>query len=401
MSSLKTIAGSQFVAELARLPLEELKDARGDPECIICRTEFGPETEDAVRLACSHVFDRQCLDGWLSELEADQNTCPKCRTVLFERDNSLDTDITNSLAPYNPPDENITDFLDLLGGIPASVAVRLPPPSTTLSIFSGLSQNATRVLRQQYSDWFSRQTQEVQERFPNPSDLPIEPRDDNDDQIPHDYLHEFLQRREEEDEEDEAASFRLPENHQFPQLDTPEDFDRVLERISGLTEENRNELRRTRAELHAQRQRQVPFGFGTFYTDSNNSIPIFGFDSRADSNNAYYNIPWARTNNENHHRVEANHENDVRLETADDYQHFINRSALSEEIHDRLQRDLAELGVNIPEASTTNKNNIRLESANGRRLFLNYSAPSGEGRNRIPRSLAELSARMQRRRREM
>ncbi len=394
MSDLRNLAGSQFVAELVRLPSEELKDASSDQECIICRAEFGPKTEDAVQLPCRHVFDRKCLDGWLSELEAGQNTCPKCRTELFVKNDTPDSDITdflaeyaNSRTPFIPPEDDITEFLDQLGGIPASVAARLPPPSTTLGLFSGLSENATRILRQQYSDWFARQTQEVKDRFPNPSDLPIQPRDDSIYELGHNYGLAFFQQRE---EEDEAPSFRLPENHQFPRLDTPEGFDRVLERISGLTEENRNELRRTRAESRAQRQRQAGVGFGAYH---------------ADSSNASHNIPQARANGESHNRVEADNENNIRLDTADDYQHYLNRSWLSREVHATLQRDLAELGLNIPQAranenhnmvETDGQNNATLRTADGRRSLFSRSATSGEGRNRLPRNYAELRARLQR-----
>jgi len=386
MSDLRTIAGSHFVAELVRLPSEELKDASSDQECIICRAEFGPKTEDAVQLPCRHVFDRKCLDGWLSELEAGQTTCPKCRTELFVKNDTPDSDITdflteyaNSRTPFIPPEDDITEFLDQLGGIPASVAARLPPPSTTLGLFSGLSENATRILRQQYSDWFARQTQEVKDRFPNPSDLPIQPRDDSIYELGHNYGLAFFQQRV---EEDEAASFRLPDNHRFPRLHTPEDFDRVLERISGLTEENRNELRRTRAERHAQRQRQAGVGFGAYH---------------ADSSNASHNIPQARANGENHNRVEADNEN-VRLDTANDYQHYLNRSGLSRDVHATLQRDLAELGLNIPQArATDDQNNATLRTADGRRSLFSRSATSGEGRNRLPRNYAELRARFQRR----
>lgn len=396
MSDLRTIVGSQFAAELERLSPEELKDIQGDQECIICRTEFGPGTEDAVQLPfCHHIFDRSCIAKWVSELEADQNTCPKCRTVLFTRDDFAISFVPHPRVTDSLPDEDITELLDLLGGIPASVAANLLRPSATLSLFSGLSVNATRVLRQQYSDWFSRQTQELQERLPTPSNLPIEPRNDDEYELGHNYALGAFQLLE---EEDEPASIRLPDNHQFPQLDDPEGFSRLLERIPGLTEDNRNELLRTRAELHAQRQRQVPYGSAVYYTDRSYATPIFAIGSGEDSNNASNNIPREGTNDENPNRVEANNENDRRLVTADDYQLFIDRSGLSEEDRDdRLQRNLAQLGLNIPQARTNDENNVTLGTAGRRHSFFNRSAPSGEGRNRLPRNFAELRARMQRR----
>lgn len=271
MSNLREITGSRFVAELVRLPSEELKDASSDEECIICRAEFGPETEDAVQLPCRHVFDRECLNGWLSEPGAGQNTCPKCRTELFvQNDDTPESNLRGFLAEYisSRPDPDITGFLDLIARIPADTAARLPLYLTILNIFSGLGENVTGIIHRQYSDWFARQTQEVKDRFPNPLELPIQAYDNSICELLRDFWSDFVPQRE---EEDEAAGSRLPDNNQFPQIVTPEDCERVLERIPGITEEHLNEYRRSGAELHAQRQRQAGVGSGANDADSSSA----------------------------------------------------------------------------------------------------------------------------------
>lgn len=82
--SLVMVAGSSFVAALPTASLTELGDGAADRQCVICRVTYGA---DPVILPCKHVFDRECLLSWLSEDEADQNTCPMCRRQLFRKRN--------------------------------------------------------------------------------------------------------------------------------------------------------------------------------------------------------------------------------------------------------------------------------------------------------------------------
>ena len=50
--------------------------------CSICLEDVS--TDDGVKLSCSHVFHRQCIDRWLQSPSA-QNCCPNCRASLNER----------------------------------------------------------------------------------------------------------------------------------------------------------------------------------------------------------------------------------------------------------------------------------------------------------------------------
>lgn len=59
-----------------------------DQSCSICREPYGtgeiPET--ILILPCKHIFGSACIQHWLSV--SNKDTCPCCRTVLFDIDNS-------------------------------------------------------------------------------------------------------------------------------------------------------------------------------------------------------------------------------------------------------------------------------------------------------------------------
>lgn len=84
--NIKTIAGSQFVAELPRIPQSELSSNSHAQECLLCHLEYDASTENALRLPlCGDGFHKACLLSWLSEGEHHQNTCPHCGEVLFNK----------------------------------------------------------------------------------------------------------------------------------------------------------------------------------------------------------------------------------------------------------------------------------------------------------------------------
>lgn len=67
---------------LGRVKAEELKSLKMDTEsCSICLENLsGPKPIGLTRMACSHVFHNRCLLEWLKR----KNTCPLCRTELYE-----------------------------------------------------------------------------------------------------------------------------------------------------------------------------------------------------------------------------------------------------------------------------------------------------------------------------
>lgn len=73
------------------LPVPSLTDLSGDSQdCPICFEQYqNPQNwENPVRLPCNHVLGQDCLQNWLtsSTSNINNNTCPFCRAVLFERD---------------------------------------------------------------------------------------------------------------------------------------------------------------------------------------------------------------------------------------------------------------------------------------------------------------------------
>ena len=82
-----TTAAQRFLEALPVLSPSSLPEDSQD--CPICfeRYQNRPHSEKAVNLPCNHVVGRDCLLKWLtsSASNLNNNTCPMCRTVLFER----------------------------------------------------------------------------------------------------------------------------------------------------------------------------------------------------------------------------------------------------------------------------------------------------------------------------
>ena len=92
---------------LQSLPLLSLTDLPHDnKDCSICMEPYlaAQHNESPVRLPCTHVMGKDCLQSWLnsSNLNRNNNTCPMCRAVLFKRDmaalaHQLRTNTTNTM----------------------------------------------------------------------------------------------------------------------------------------------------------------------------------------------------------------------------------------------------------------------------------------------------------------
>lgn len=69
---------------LGRVKAEDLKSLNMETEsCSICLENLsgGPIHSSLTRMTCSHVFHIPCLLEWLGR----KNTCPLCRTVLYDQ----------------------------------------------------------------------------------------------------------------------------------------------------------------------------------------------------------------------------------------------------------------------------------------------------------------------------
>ncbi len=78
----QVLTGAAFVAALPTVPRASLGDDEADHQCVVCRL---PYQEDPVVTECRHHFERGCLQRWLSEDGANQNSCPVCRRELFQQ----------------------------------------------------------------------------------------------------------------------------------------------------------------------------------------------------------------------------------------------------------------------------------------------------------------------------
>ena len=94
---------------LLAVPADGLpKGARNFPICMseYCNPDSDGTIEWAASLAnkgCKHVLGNRCLETWLSE----ENSCPLCRNILFDNDDSDDNDDSSedSDDEVDPEDE--------------------------------------------------------------------------------------------------------------------------------------------------------------------------------------------------------------------------------------------------------------------------------------------------------
>jgi hypothetical protein len=81
--------GSRYVAQRPTVSLSLISEDSFDQGCIICLTAFDLQesTRDVIQMGCGfgHCFDRECINAWLSEKGANQNSCPICRQEFFEK----------------------------------------------------------------------------------------------------------------------------------------------------------------------------------------------------------------------------------------------------------------------------------------------------------------------------
>ncbi|XP_073136015.1 E3 ubiquitin-protein ligase RHA2A [Henckelia pumila] len=71
-----------------------------DADCVVCLDRLG-EGEKVRRLACRHVFHKDCLDGWLEHLNFN---CPLCRDPLVsdERVDCTQRRVADDLLAFFP-----------------------------------------------------------------------------------------------------------------------------------------------------------------------------------------------------------------------------------------------------------------------------------------------------------
>ncbi len=105
--------GSEFVTALPTISLDDLPQDEHDQECPLCKTAYNSDgtSEDPVILPCRHIFGRYCLNAWLAE--HGKNTCPGCRSILFDLpyvDDDLDF-LLDNLAPWPRDDDNTEEWM--------------------------------------------------------------------------------------------------------------------------------------------------------------------------------------------------------------------------------------------------------------------------------------------------
>lgn len=85
--------------------MEPVTNPAGDFSCPICRTS----ATDPVRLPCheSHIFCTECMTGWLQQPEVD--SCPTCRTVLFE--NTFEQTIDRTVRDIYVPEQHRAELM--------------------------------------------------------------------------------------------------------------------------------------------------------------------------------------------------------------------------------------------------------------------------------------------------
>ncbi|KAL2546132.1 E3 ubiquitin-protein ligase [Forsythia ovata] len=71
-----------------------------DLDCVVCLNQLG-EGDHVRKLACRHVFHKECFDGWLDHLNFN---CPLCRTPLVSDERVVSTQqrVTGDVLSWFP-----------------------------------------------------------------------------------------------------------------------------------------------------------------------------------------------------------------------------------------------------------------------------------------------------------
>jgi hypothetical protein len=104
MSTIELPTREDFLEQLSPYPVECCSTIDEDAStCIICVRELvdipvNNEKERAVLPHDTHAFGEECAREWL----ATANTCPKCRTVLYQQDDDNDDAAVEHTEPIEP-----------------------------------------------------------------------------------------------------------------------------------------------------------------------------------------------------------------------------------------------------------------------------------------------------------
>jgi hypothetical protein len=106
MPTISTLTREEFLEQLSPLSVSACAAVDSETACVICTgepvdTPVHENDERAVLLHGRHTFGETCAREWL----AHNNTCPKCRTVLFQSDPDSDADKTASESDVSDEDE--------------------------------------------------------------------------------------------------------------------------------------------------------------------------------------------------------------------------------------------------------------------------------------------------------
>lgn len=79
------------------LPTKEnfIRDNVAPVSCGICREDFDKNHTPVQLETCKHVFGHHCILNWFETDRTAANTCPSCRTVLFQADDATTRNVGN------------------------------------------------------------------------------------------------------------------------------------------------------------------------------------------------------------------------------------------------------------------------------------------------------------------
>jgi len=93
LSGLLVLSEQLDLNRLFSHPYECGGDGGGGSECVVCLSGL-KEGERVRRLACRHVFHKDCFDGWLEHFNFN---CPLCRSPLVSGERVVATERRVSL----------------------------------------------------------------------------------------------------------------------------------------------------------------------------------------------------------------------------------------------------------------------------------------------------------------
>jgi hypothetical protein len=79
--------------------------------CVVCQENFNDAPNDIVKIStCEHMFHRRCIIGWAESISPQRDTCPSCRTLVYQREPLTENEIAQLEEELEEDEEEDMQF---------------------------------------------------------------------------------------------------------------------------------------------------------------------------------------------------------------------------------------------------------------------------------------------------